>query len=66
MPAFVKSSVIDASVAEVFAFHERDDVLQLLSPAFPPVHIVSRSGGIRAGASVILKIGPVTWVARHT
>ncbi|MEO6223368.1 MAG: SRPBCC family protein, partial [Vicinamibacterales bacterium] len=42
------------------------DVLQLLSPAFPPVHIVSRSGGIRAGASVILKIGPVTWVARHT
>jgi len=66
VPTFVKSSLINAPVSEVFAFHEREDALPLLSPAFPPMRIVSRSGGIRAGATVVLKIGPITWIARHT
>lgn len=66
VPTFVKSSLIDAPVSTVFAFHERDDALPLLSPAFPPVRVVSRSGGIRAGARVVLRIGPFTWVAQHT
>jgi ligand-binding SRPBCC domain-containing protein len=66
VPTFVKSSLIDAPVSTVFAFHEREDALPLLSPAFPPVRVISRSGGIRAGARVVLTIGPITWVAQHT
>jgi ligand-binding SRPBCC domain-containing protein len=63
---FVKSVVIAAPVAVVFAFHEREDALALLSPPFPPVRVVSRSGGIAAGARVDLRIGPVRWLAIHT
>lgn len=66
VPEFVKSSLIEAPVDRVFAFHERDDALALLSPAFPPVTVVSRTGGIQAGARVVLRIGPLTWVAAHT
>jgi len=63
---FVKSVIIDAPVETLFAFHERDDALQLLSPPFPPVQVVSKTGGIRAGARVELRVGFVTWIALHT
>ena len=66
MPTFVKSSVIGAPRSKVFAFHEQDDALTLLSPAFPPVRVIEHSGGIKTGARVVLKIGPTTWVAHHT
>lgn len=66
MPTFVKSSLFEAPVESVFAFHEREDALALLSPAFPPVTVVSRTGGIQDGARVVLRIGPMTWVATHT
>jgi len=63
---FVKRLVIDAPVATVFAFHERDDALARLSPPFPPLRVVSRHGGIRPGGRVDLRIGPVRWLAAHT
>jgi len=63
---FVKSIVIEASVQDVFAFHERPDALPLLSPPFPPVKVISKTGGIEAGSRVELRIGPLTWVALHT
>lgn len=66
MPTFVRSVDIEAPVDEVFAFHERDDALPLLSPAFPPVRIASRTGGLQAGARVDLRIGPIRWLALHT
>lgn len=66
MPTFVRSLIVDATVERVFAFHERDDALARLSPPFPPLRVVSRSGGIRTGARVDLRIGPVRWLARHT
>jgi ligand-binding SRPBCC domain-containing protein len=65
VPEFVKSSLIQAPVEAVFAFHERPDALELLSPAFPPLTVVSRTGGIQAGARVVIRIGPITWVASH-
>ncbi len=58
--------MIDAPVERVFAFHERDDALPRLSPPFPPMRVVSRQGGIRPGARVDLRIGPIRWLARHT
>ncbi len=66
MPTFVRPLVIQAPVEAVFAFHERDDALPRLSPPFPPVRVVSRQGGIRAGARVELRIGPIRWLALHT
>jgi ligand-binding SRPBCC domain-containing protein len=66
LPTFVKSTLFDAPVESVFAFHEREDALALLSPAFPPVTVISRTGGIQTGARVVLRIGPITWIAAHT
>ncbi len=65
MPRFVKSVVIDAPVADVFAFHESPDAFALLTPAFPPVRVISQTGGIREGARVVLRVGPFRWVAVH-
>ncbi|MGD9905142.1 MAG: SRPBCC family protein [Vicinamibacterales bacterium] len=66
MPTLQTSVVIAAPVEAVFAFHERDDALALLSPPFPPLRVVSRRGGIRPGGRVDLRIGPVRWLAAHT
>ncbi|MBN8730922.1 MAG: SRPBCC family protein [Acidobacteria bacterium] len=67
MPHFSQSTLIDAPVEAVFAFHERPDALTLLSPPFPPVRLLSRTGrGIEAGAELELRIGPLRWLARHT
>ena len=66
MPTFVKSVLIDAPVAKVFGFHEREDALSLLSPAFPPVRVIGRTDGIQAGARVELRVGPFRWIALHT
>jgi ligand-binding SRPBCC domain-containing protein len=66
VPTFVKELVVQAPVATVFAFHERDDALPRLSPPFPPMRVVSRAGGIRTGARVELRIGPIRWLALHT
>jgi ligand-binding SRPBCC domain-containing protein len=67
MPLFTSSVVIEAPVARVFAFHEREDALVLLSPPFPPMRVVEKQGGIRPGGRVVLRIGyVVTWVALHT
>ena len=57
---------MDAPVEAVFAFHERDDALALLTPPFPPVRIIRKSGGIEAGARVELRVGFLRWVALHT
>jgi ligand-binding SRPBCC domain-containing protein len=62
VPTFVRRVVVRAPVAQVFAFHEREDALPRLSP----VRVVSREGGIRPGARVDLRIGPIRWLAQHT
>ena len=57
--------MIDAPVTRVFAFHEREEALALLSPPFPPMRI-TRTGGLEIGARVVLRCGSFRWVARHT
>jgi len=67
---FAHSSLIDAPINKVFAFHEREDVLQILSPPFPRIQILERMGGIQVGSRVTLQLqaGPIKtrWVAQHT
>jgi ligand-binding SRPBCC domain-containing protein len=67
VPVFVRSVLIDAPVADVFRFHEREDALQLLTPSFPPIRLVKKTGkGIEKGARVELSIAGVPWIALHT
>lgn len=70
MPQFVYSSVIQAPVERVFAFHEEPDGLPRLLPPGGQVRLVSREGGLAPGARVELemRLGPFRrrWVARHT
>ena len=66
MVTFVKSVLIAAPMEAVFRFHERDDALALLAPAFPPVRMISSTGGIKIGARVELRVGVFSWVALHT
>jgi ligand-binding SRPBCC domain-containing protein len=66
MPAFVKSVLVQAPVEAVFGFHEREDALRLLSPRFPPLRVIRKTGGIEPGSRVELKIGPFPWTALHT
>jgi ligand-binding SRPBCC domain-containing protein len=66
VPAFVRSVVVNAPVEVVFAFHEREDALARLSPPFPRVEVIRKTGGIEPGSRVDLRIGPLRWVALHT
>ena len=66
MPTFLKSVVVEAPVEIVFGFHERQDALRLLSPSFPPVRVLRKTGGIEPGSRVELKLGPFLWTALHT
>jgi ligand-binding SRPBCC domain-containing protein len=67
---FNYSSVINAPVEAVWRFHERPDILQILTPPWQPVQAIRREGGLKVGAvsEFILYLGPlpVRWVARHT
>jgi len=62
----VKSILIQAPVEDVFGFHEREDALSLLTPAFPPVRVIRRTAGIQVGSRVELRVGVFPWVAQHT
>jgi ligand-binding SRPBCC domain-containing protein len=70
MATYEKRTLIDAPAEAVFAFHERPDALEQLTPPWEPVRIVERVGqGLEAGVRVTLemRLGPVPlrWVAEH-
>lgn len=70
MPVFRHSSTVPHPVDQVFAWHERPGALERLTPPWEDVRVVRRSGGIREGATVELRMkkGPVdlTWEVEHT
>jgi len=70
MLQFTYSSLIPASVREVFSFHESPHALETLNPSFPRVSILRQRGGIQPGGEVELRLsaGPlrVRWLAHHT
>jgi ligand-binding SRPBCC domain-containing protein len=67
---FQRSITIDAPVEVVWGFHERSDILQLLTPPWQPVQVIRHQGGLEVGAisefRLFLGIFPVRWLARHT
>lgn len=67
---FSHSSIINAPVEVVWKFHERPDILQLLTPPWQPVQVLRREGGLDEGAitefRLFIGLLPLTWLARHT
>ncbi len=67
---YERSVHIGAPVETVFAFHERPDVLELLTPPGQPIRVLRRTGGLLVGAEVefLVPLGPFRrrWLARHT
>ena len=70
MLRFVFSTRIDAPVEVVFAFPEKPEALETLTPPRQKMEVLRREGGIRPGGEVEfrLRLGPVwlKWHARHT
>jgi ligand-binding SRPBCC domain-containing protein len=66
---FQYSSLINASPEIVWQFHERKDILHILTPPWQPVQIIRREGGLEVGAitefRLWLAVIPVRWIARH-
>jgi ligand-binding SRPBCC domain-containing protein len=66
---FKYSSLINAPVKTVWKFHERKDILNILTPPWQPVKIVRREGGLEVGAisefQIWLGLIPICWVAKH-
>jgi ligand-binding SRPBCC domain-containing protein len=69
MLTFSCQTLIHAPVQTLWSFHERSDVLQLLTPPWQPVRVIRREGGLAVGAITEFQIQilfvPVRWVARH-
>jgi ligand-binding SRPBCC domain-containing protein len=66
---FQYSSLINAPVEVVWQFHERADILDILTPPWQPVKVIRRQGGLEVGAitefRLFLGFIPVRWVAKH-
>ena len=66
---FVKESTLPASVAEVFAFHERPDAFALLLPSWQRTQVITPPSSLLVGTRVELRtrIGPfwISIVAEH-
>ncbi len=66
---FERSVELPVSQAELFAWHEREGAFERLRPSWQRLEIESRSGGIRDGAQITLRMrqGPVwvRWKVRH-
>lgn len=60
---FVHESVIEASVEEVFAFHERPDAFQLLLPPWEKAEVLQPPRNLQVGTVVKVRtrVGPI-WV----
>ena len=60
---------MEASAAEVYAWHASPDALEKLTPPGEPVKIIEKTGGVERGARVVLDVGKwpfrQRWVAVH-
>jgi ligand-binding SRPBCC domain-containing protein len=68
---FVKESLIHATPERVFAFHERPDALDLLTPPWETSRVIQAAQISQVGSRAIVEtriFGPVKgrWVAEHT
>ncbi len=69
MLTFKYSSLINAPLEKVWEFHERQDILDLLTPPWQPVQVIRREGGLEIGAisefCLLLGFLKIKWLACH-
>jgi ligand-binding SRPBCC domain-containing protein len=68
---YIKESVIRASPARVFAFHELPDALARLTPPWESSRVIQMAKISEVGSEAIIEtrilgLIPVRWIARHT
>jgi uncharacterized protein len=59
------SSIVNAPIDEVFAWHARPGALTRLAPPWQPVRVGQEAASLRDGRAVLLLPGGVRWVAEH-
>ncbi len=59
------SSVVDASLDEVFSWHARPGAITRLAPPWQPLRVISEAGSLRDGRAVLGLPGGLRWVAAH-
>jgi uncharacterized protein len=59
------SSVLDAPLGEVFAWHARPGALTRLLPPWLPARVEREAGSLRDGQAVLRLPGGLRWVAAH-
>ena len=59
------SSVVDAPIDEVFAWHGRPGALTRLAPPWQPVRVGQEATSLKDGRAVLLLPGGARWVAQH-
>ena len=62
---FTYSSVIDASIDDVFAWHTRPGAISRLTPPWQPVKVIQESSSLRDGRAILGLPGGLRWVAAH-
>jgi hypothetical protein len=60
------SSVVDAPLAEVFAWHERPGALLRLLPPWQPIKVAQQAQSLADGRAILQLPGRVRWVAQHS
>jgi uncharacterized protein len=59
------SSVVDAPLGDVFAWHTRAGAITRLMPPWSPVRVEREAGSVRDGHAVLRLPGGLRWVAAH-
>jgi uncharacterized protein (TIGR01777 family) len=62
---FTYSSVVDADLSEVFAWHGRRGAITRLMPPWQPVKVLREAASLRDGTAVLALPGGLRWVAAH-
>lgn len=60
------SSVVNAPVADVFAWHERPGALPRLLPPWQPLTVAQEASSLVDGQAILRLPGRVRWVAQHS
>jgi uncharacterized protein len=62
---FTYSSVVEAELSEVFAWHGRPGAITRLMPPWQPVKVLQEATSLRDGTAVLGLPGGLRWVAAH-
>ncbi|MGB8387722.1 MAG: TIGR01777 family protein, partial [Mycobacterium sp.] len=57
------SSVVDAPIADVFAWHARPGAFHRLAPPWQPMRVITEAAALEDGRATLALPGGLRWVA---